>query len=80
MKWNFQLRCSGRGKPWHGTRREHVYSCRDLEKAETSASEMNDDRKTPLHEECIPWIVESRRTTDWSPIEAGTQNQLGDAI
>lgn len=76
-KTEYQIRCSGRGKPWHGTRREHVYKVSTEEKGLAAAERWEDEVRTPLGEECLPMIPEQRQVGAWSPIESGTQDELG---
>ena len=77
MKTEIRIRCSGRGKPWHGTNREHTYHEASREKAEESVETMNAEARTPIRLECAPWIIEEREITDWTLSEAGFQDRLG---
>ena len=61
----YQIVCSGKGKPWHQSR-THRHIIKKLEKAIESRGRNNDGlQATPLKDECQPWVLQTREISQW---------------
>jgi len=66
-KTEYQIVCSGKGKPWHldAQNRTHRHQKKSHDAATKDAAALNDDPRTPLALECVPWTIETREVGQW---------------
>lgn len=69
--FEYRIRCSGKGKPWHkaGSNRIHTYRCASGVKALTDVDTWSVEARTPGALDCLPMVSERREVSVWRPLQ-----------